>query len=148
MNPSHLHRAGALLCLCLATALHTHTPAAQAVPPELPRAYVDTTYTPPTGASLYVPAGGDLQSALDSAQPGDVIALQAGASFTGNFTLPARTGTDWIILRSAAPDSALPAAGVRVQPSDAVAFPKILSPNSAPALQTAPGAQYYRILGI
>ena len=35
--------------------------------------------------TINVPAGGDLQGALTSAQPGDNIILAAGATFTGNF---------------------------------------------------------------
>src|SRR5437016_3059129 len=57
-------------------------------PPQLPLAYVDTTLPPSTGATISVSAGGNLQNALDAAQPGDVISLQAGATFTGPFTLP------------------------------------------------------------
>src|SRR5262245_44438950 len=50
--------------------------------PELPRVFLDTTYNPKvTGKTISVGAGGDLQAALDQAQPGDVISLQAGATF-------------------------------------------------------------------
>ena len=42
--------------------------------PELPRVFLDTTYSPPTrGKLIAVSAGGDLQAALDASQPGDVI---------------------------------------------------------------------------
>ncbi len=44
--------------------------------------------TPAPGSVVTVNAGGDLQSALNNAQCGDVIQLQAGATFTGRFTLP------------------------------------------------------------
>ena len=46
--------------------------------PELPRTSIDTTYVPPTGRTITVPAGGDFQAALHAAQPGDVITLAAG----------------------------------------------------------------------
>ncbi len=36
-------------------------------------------------ATIAVPAGGDFQAALDAAQPGDVITLEPGATYTGNF---------------------------------------------------------------
>src|SRR5579864_2945789 len=55
--------------------------------------YVDTTYVPPTGKTITVNAGGNLQTAINSALPGDVVVVQAGATFTGNFTLPAKTGS-------------------------------------------------------
>ena len=45
----------------------------------------------PQTATITVPVNGDLQAALDTARPGDVILLEAGASYTGNFRLPAKT---------------------------------------------------------
>ncbi|MGE5359790.1 MAG: hypothetical protein ACM3NQ_12305, partial [Bacteroidales bacterium] len=38
-------------------------------------------------ATITVPAGGDLQAALDRAQPGDTVLLQPGATYTGNYVL-------------------------------------------------------------
>jgi hypothetical protein len=46
-----------------------------------------------TGSTIVVGAGGDLQAALNQAQPGQVVQLQAGATFDGNFVLPTKTGT-------------------------------------------------------
>ena len=43
-------------------------------------------------ATIAVPAGGDLQAALNAAQPGDVITLAPGATYTGNFVLPNKGG--------------------------------------------------------
>jgi len=142
--------AGRLPTLTLTLALATALPAASAfaATPELPRAYVDTTYVPPTGATLVVPAGGNLQAALDAAHPGDVVTLHPGATFTGTFTLPVNAGTGWIIVRSAAPDRSLPAAGARIDPSYAPVLPKIVSPGTGPALQTAPGAHHFRFIGV
>ena len=40
------------------------------------------------GVVIAVGAGGDLQDAINRAQPGDTIALEAGATFVGNFVLP------------------------------------------------------------
>jgi hypothetical protein len=54
----------------------------------LPQAYVDTTYPQQNGNTVAVNAGGSLQAALNDAQPGDTIVLQAGATFRGPFTLP------------------------------------------------------------
>jgi hypothetical protein len=116
--------------------------------PELPRAVLDTSYVPPTGTTIAVPAGSDVQAALDLAQPGDVIMLEAGATYSGNFSLPAKPGPGWIIIRTSAPDSSLPPPGTRITPTDANLLPKIVSPNSYPALTAAPGAHHYRFIGL
>ena len=89
-------------------------------PAELPRVYMQTAMsnTPATGAITLVPTGGDFQAALNSAQCGDTIQLQAGATFSGLFKLPAKSCDDqhWIIVRTSSPDSSLPAEGARVSP--------------------------------
>src|SRR5215467_4314317 len=41
-----------------------------------------------------------LQAALDAAQYGDVIVLQAGTSYKGGFVLPAKTGAGEIVIQS------------------------------------------------
>ena len=116
--------------------------------PELPRVFLDTTYSPPKGGKVIpVNAGGDLQAALDVSQPGDVIELQAGATFTGNFILPRKPGTDWIYIRSSA-HARLPGPGTRVSPSHASLMPRIDTPNLAPAIRTAAAAHHYRFVGI
>jgi hypothetical protein len=89
-------------------------------PAELPRLHVPTSLasTPAAGKSRRVNSSADLQSALDAAQCGDTVELQAGAIFRGNFKLPAKSCDDshWIVLRSSAPDASLPAEGTRVTP--------------------------------
>jgi hypothetical protein len=119
-----------------------------AAQPELPRVFLDTTYVPPTGQTITVGAGGNLQAAINAAAPGDVITLQAGATFTGNYVLPYKSGSGWITIRSSAPDSSLPPLGIRVTPAYANQLPKLISPNSSPALSTAPRAHHYRLIGI
>jgi hypothetical protein len=89
-------------------------------PAELPRMYVQSSLadTPAPGTRITVNAGGDLQSALNSANCGDTISLQSGAVFSGNFSIPAKSCDDqhWIIIRTSAPDSALPPEGTRINP--------------------------------
>jgi hypothetical protein len=97
------------------------------------------------GASLNVAAGGNLQAALNAAQPGDVILLEAGATFTGPFVLPAKGGSAEITVRSSAADGALPALGVRISPGFATLLPKILGTSGGPAMSTAAGASYWRL---
>jgi hypothetical protein len=122
--------------------------AGQGSPPAPPRVFLDTSYEPPTGRTVPVRAGGDLQAALNSAQPGDVVSLEPGAVFRGNFVLPKKAGNRWIVVRSGASDDKLPAPGSRVTPAFAPAMPKIVSPNQGPALAAAPGAHHYRLVGI
>ena len=89
-------------------------------PAELPRMTVHSAIadTPAPGSVIAVNAGGDLQSALNNAQCGDVIELQAGATFSGKFIVPAKNCNinQWIWIRTSAADSALPAEGQRVTP--------------------------------
>jgi hypothetical protein len=120
-----------------------------AAQPERPRAAVDTREVRPAGRTIAVAAGGNVQRALKAAQPGDVITLEAGATFRGPFTLPTKTGTDWIIVRTAAPDSSLPPSGTRVTPAHASVMPKLVARAGAGAvIQAAPGAHHFRFIGI
>jgi len=120
----------------------------QPIFPAPPRAFLDTAYVQPPGRTIKVTATGDLQAALKAAQPGDVVALEPGATFRGNFGLPNKVGSGWIVVRSAAPDDHLPVPGTRVTPPHFSSMPKILSPNQNPAVFTEPGAHHYRFVGV
>ena len=96
-------------------------------------------------ATIFVAEGGDLQAALNSARPGDTILLEEGAEFVGSFVLPAKTGDQWITLRSAAPDTVLPPTGTRIRPSHAPLLARLRSTTGDAALRTAPGAHHWRI---
>src|SRR5256885_7670379 len=96
-----IHVTVALLALVQVTAVSS--PVAAQTLPQLPLTFLDTTYAPPsTGQVIAVNAGGDLQAALNQANPGDIIELEAGATFFGNFTLPTKPGAEWIYIRSSA----------------------------------------------
>jgi hypothetical protein len=105
---------------------------------------------------------------LNSAQCGQTIQLQAGSTFSGNFTVPAK-GCDanhWIIIRTSSPDSALPAEGQRMTPcyagvSSLTGRPAYSCSNPTNVLskiqmskggdgpiQFANGANFYRFLGL
>lgn len=116
-------------------------------PAELPRVYLDTRYPSMSGRTLVVPAGGSLQAALNSAARGDVIELMPGATYTGNYTLPAKPGTGWVVIRTA---GTLPPEGTRVTPASAANFAKIRTPNAMPAFRTevSGDASYYRLTGL
>jgi hypothetical protein len=96
-------------------------------------------------ATRTVPRGGDLQAALNAAQPGDVILLQAGATFSGNYVLPVKGGAHYITVRTSTPDGDLPPASERVTPALAPRLARIQSPNTMAALRTAPGAHHWRL---
>ena len=89
-------------------------------PAELPRVWIKSSLadTPTPGSTHTVKPGDNLQEAINSASCGDTIKLQAGAVFAGLFQFPAKSCDDahWIIIRTSAPDDALPAEGTRLTP--------------------------------
>ncbi|HSE18617.1 MAG TPA: hypothetical protein VLB46_16295 [Pyrinomonadaceae bacterium] len=87
-----------------------------------------------------------VQAAINAANYGDTIVIQAGATFTGNFTLPQKNGTGEIVIQSSRVNE-LPE-GARVNPSQSALFAKLQTTNSDPVLATAPGAHHYRFQGI
>ncbi|HEX6505126.1 MAG TPA: hypothetical protein VF011_17930 [Terriglobales bacterium] len=141
-------------------------------PAELPRVFIHSQLanTPAPGQVLLVPAGGSFQAALNGAQCGDTIELQAGAAYVGNFTVPAKPcdNQHWIIVRTSALNASLPAEGVRVTPCyggvaslpGRPAFPcpsphrvlaTLVNPfggSGSGPLRLAPGANHYRFLGL
>lgn len=69
--------------------------------PELPRNYVDTTYSLPTGGTTHTPANSAaFATALTNAVLGDVIVLDKTVTYVGPFTLPNKTGSGWIYIIS------------------------------------------------
>jgi hypothetical protein len=86
------------------------------------------------------------QAALDAAQYGDVIVLQAGTAYIGSFTLPKKSGTGEIVIQSSRA-SELPE-NVRVSPKQSALFAKVQTDNVEPVLKTAAGAHHYRFIGI
>src|SRR5262245_30394239 len=124
-----------LLLVSAVTVLGRGGAALAATPPTLPLANVDTTMPAQTGSVIPVPAGGNLQGALDSAQPGDVVELAAGATFSGHYILRNKNtaSSSWIVVRSSA-YVALPAEGTRVGPGDVVDMATISSPDYAAAI--------------
>lgn len=97
-----------------------------------------------------------LQAAIDAAAPGDSILLAAGQTFVGPFILRAKPGASWITIRSDAPDSSLPAEGVRLIPSGKAGantsrslLPRLIGQSGAlkttPVVRTEPGAHHYAL---
>ena len=113
----------------------------------LPMAAVDPSPPVTAGEIHFVAAGGDLQAAIDGARPGDVIELEAGATFVGNFVLPPQLEDEWLVIRSSAVD-ALPSHGERVDPSFLPSMPTLVTPNAEPVITSPPGTHLYRLEGL
>jgi hypothetical protein len=103
-----------------------------------------------TAVETNVPANADLQAYINRARAGDVLLLEPGATYVGNFTLPALPEqpagipAQYITIRSAADPARFPANG-RVQPEHIEWMPLLRSPNSGAALATSPGAHHWRL---
>src|SRR5437868_1750927 len=98
-------------------------------------------------STITVPVGGNIQSAINAAQYGDTIVLQAGAIYTANLVLPLKSGTGEIVIQSSRL-SELPD-GVRVSPAQSALFPKSQSVIPAePVVKTVAGAHHYRFAGL
>jgi hypothetical protein len=121
---------------------------AQLPAPELPRIYIDTEWSPPSGGKTLRPHTSDeFQRALNGSNPGDIIMLDAGATYSGAFTAPAKANPQhkWIYIQG----SELPAVNKRVDPArDAARMPKIVATGAAPAISVLPGASFYRFAGL
>jgi hypothetical protein len=139
-------------------------------PAELPRVFVKSGLadTPARGKLVSVKSRDNLQGALDSAGCGDTIQLEAGASFAGRFRLPKKPCDDahWIVIRTSAPDNALPPEGTRISPCYAgvASLPgrpsfhcaavknqmaRIILPGQGVGpILFADGANHYRFLGL
>ena len=117
---------------------------------QLPQTYIDTTWNPPTGGKTWaVHTSTDLKNALAGSQPGDVIVLDAGATYNSAFfSLKAKSNPNnqWIYIMSSALAN-LPA-GTRVDPTMTQYMAKIVTPNVNPALKVMAGANHYRLAGL
>lgn len=92
-------------------------------PAQLPQGCVYTGLdgSPSPGKVTLVAAGANVVTVVKAASCGDTIELQQGASFTlpGSPVFPAKNcdANHWITIRTSAANSALPPAGVRINPS-------------------------------
>jgi len=123
--------------------------------------------TPAPGGIISVNAGEDLQAALNQAQCGNTIQLQAGATFTGHFQFPALNcdRDHWIIIRTSSPDRVLPVEGQRLTPcyAGAASLPgrphypcnnphnvlaKLVASDLVGPVTFQTGANHYRLIGL
>ena len=98
-------------------------------------------------ATITVPAGGNLQGAINSAQLGDTIILQAGATYTGDFILPDKSGSTYLTIQSSRV-AELPE-GVRVGPAQTPLLARLQSQwPASPIIIAAAGSHHYRFVGV
>lgn len=99
-------------------------------------------------SSSVIPAGGDVQAAINSAACGDVVTLEAGATYPANLTLPNKQCSEFITIQSSRAGE-LPE-GVRINTAtQASLLAKLQSTvNAEPVIKTAPGAHHYRFIGV
>ncbi len=180
-NKSRLKVAASVFFLFLTVPLLPVLPMAQSTttsnagnfdgPAELPREYVSSSLkdTPATGKTWMVRSGDSIEKVVANASCGDTIQLEAGATFSGMIVLPEKKCDDshWIIIRTSAPDSSLPAEGSRMTPcyagvSSLPGRPPFKCASSANVLaklefngkggsgpvQFASGANHYRLIGL
>jgi hypothetical protein len=109
----------------------------------------------PTGVERVVLGGANaaanLQAALDAAQPGDILRLEAGQTFVGNFRLPNKntTSTNYITVTSTSPLTA-PYNSERMNPTTAALFnlPKIQSPNATASIFPDQYTHHWKFVGL
>lgn len=119
---------------------------------ELPRVFLSYSYPTPTQTITVTATGlsSNLQSALNQAAAATVnteVALEAGGTWSGNFIIPVKSCATWALLRSSR-QASLPGMGIRVGPSHASLMPRIMTPNTQPALATASGTCGWWLTGI
>jgi len=96
---------------------------------------------------IRVPPGGNVQAAIERADSGDIVELQAGAVYSGTINLPSKPLTDYVTIRSTAAAD-LPE-GKRVSPSQRSSMATIVAGIlGRPAVSAANGANHYRFVGI
>jgi hypothetical protein len=123
--PSRIYRTTVLFIALLATYGRQATPSSGPGrnydgPAELPRVYVSSsvTSTPANGTVWNAKTSEQLREALKEARCGDVLKLEAGSTFLGQFHLEAKNCDDrhWIVIRTSADDSRLAPEGRRLTP--------------------------------
>jgi len=134
-------------------------------PAELPNTVGLETCFPDTAGYAVVTVGPvgrdftDLQAAINAANPGSILVLDAGEVFAGSFTLPNKTGDGWIIITSShlhllpkqetrlSPEALT---GDNQYPTQKEAMPRIVTTNLSglPCFKTQASAHHYRLVGL
>lgn len=132
------------------TTAPTATPTPALLPfvqPTLPAATVDTTMPTQAGATTTVAACGNIQSAINSAALGDTVVITSTLDCAVALTLPVKSGTGWVIIRTSNL-AGLPPSGTRVSSAHYSAMPKLRMISTTPVITAAVGAHHYRLIGL
>jgi len=89
-----------------------------------------------------------LQARLNQAQPGDTVKIPAGLVCRGQYIPPAKSGTDWITVRTATPDEEFAKPGQRVTPALLSKMPVLQTPNLDQAALYIDSGHHYRFIGL
>jgi len=147
--PTRQTRPLAVVLMALVVCAFSAVASAQKPQAILPQLYLDTTYNPPVGGTTWAAhTSAQLSSALNTSAPGDIIVLDAGVTYAGNWILPAKTNPNnkWIYIISS--QLAQLPEGQRVSPANAVNMPKIVTPNAGQVLRFNSGANHWRLAGL
>ncbi len=105
-----------------------------------------------SSSTIQLKAGDNLQAAIENAHYGDVIVLEAGATFQGPIVLPFKEsspGNEQYITITTSNPNGIPGENQRLNPQlHAKAMPKIVGPDSSVAIATAEQAHHYKFVGI
>lgn len=96
---------------------------------------------------IKVPPGGNVQAAIEKADSGDIVELQAGAVYSGTVSLPNKPLNDFVTIQSSAVENLPP--DKRVSPAQRSSMAMIVAGIlGRPAVSAANGAHHYRFIGI
>lgn len=96
---------------------------------------------------IRVPPGGNVQAAIEQANGGDIVELQAGAVYEGTVSLPNKPLSGFVTIRSSAAADLPP--DKRVSPAQRASMATISSGLfGRPAVQASNGANHYKFVGI
>ncbi len=99
------------------------------------------------GRIIKVPPGGNVQAAIEMANGGDIVELQAGAVYNGMISLPNKPLTDFVTIQSSSAGNLT--ADKRVSPAQKSSMATIVAGIlGRPAVSAASGANHYRFVGI
>jgi hypothetical protein len=137
-----------VLIATLTISAQTPTPLDRAKQLQLEIGQLVDALTPATPAPLpvvQVPAGADVQAAINAATCGSTLALASGATYTGNYSLPNKTcGSAPIVLTTFG--VLLPIG--RVDPVSAAPFATLTSANTSAVIVTKAAAHDWKLIAL